>query len=88
MIHHIEINVSNLQRSTNFWGWLLQSFGYMIYQKWEQGISWRLNDTYLVFVQTQERFVDESFHRCRTGLNHLAFYGESKAHIDELKQLL
>ena len=87
-LHHIEIYVSDLKQSTDFWGWFLESLGYELYQEWPSGKSWRLNGTYLVFVQTQERFKDIAFHRCRTGLNHLAFYGKSHKHIDELTEQL
>jgi catechol 2,3-dioxygenase-like lactoylglutathione lyase family enzyme len=58
--------------------------GYSQYQQWEQGISWKLGDTYLVFVQAEKRFLDIPYHRCRTGLNHLAFHAESKEQIDKL----
>lgn len=84
ILHHIEIYVSSLRRTKEFWGWLLQRLEYKEYQSWEHGISYRLGDTYIVFVQTEERFLDAPYHRCRTGLNHLAFYGESKSFVDEI----
>lgn len=87
-IHHIEIYVNDLKRSADFWGWFLESFGYEPYQEWNLGRSWRLVDTYLVFVQVEERFKDVSYHRCRVGLNHLAFYGNSQQHIDEITENL
>lgn len=88
LLHHIEINVSDLQKSVAFWGWLLEELGYRSYQKWEGGQSWKLGDTYIVFVQTEERFLDVPYHRCRVGLNHLAFYAESRHHVDELTRRL
>lgn len=84
LIHHIEMYVSNLENSVQFWGWLLERLGYSQYQQWEQGVSWKLEDTYLVFVQAEKRFLDIPYHRCRTGLNHLAFHVESKEQIDIL----
>ena len=44
--------------------------------------------TYLVFVQTEEKHADASFHRGRTGLNHLAFHGESRTQVDALTEEL
>ena len=41
-------------------------------------------ETYLVFVQAEERFLDIPYHRCRVGLNHLAFHAKSKEHVDEI----
>ena len=84
LLHHVEINVSNLGRSKEFWGWLLEELGYEVYQKWEMGQSWKLGETYLVFVQSEERFLDVPYHRSRVGLNHLAFHAGSRAKVDEL----
>lgn len=58
LLHHVEINVSDLNRSIAFWGWFLEELGYTPFQEWENGTSWKLADTYLVFVQTEERFLD------------------------------
>jgi catechol 2,3-dioxygenase-like lactoylglutathione lyase family enzyme len=84
MLHHIEIYVSDLEKSTQFWDWLLTELGYETYQKWDQGISWIFGDTYIVFVQTGDRFMDIPYHRCRVGLNHLAFHAKSTQQVEEL----
>lgn len=84
MLHHIEINVSNLKKSAEFWGWLLTELNYEVYQEWESGISWKQGNSYLVFVQTDDRFIDSGYHRGRIGLNHLAFHGESREHVNKL----
>ncbi|MCM2676986.1 VOC family protein [Alkalicoccobacillus plakortidis] len=88
MIHHIELYVSDLKRSTDFWGWLLVELGYQQYQKWDEGISWKSGHCYIVFVQVEQRFIDAGYHRKRIGLNHLAFWGESKEHVDKLTEQL
>lgn len=88
LLHHVEINVSDLNRSIAFWGWFLEELGYTPFQEWENGKSWKLADTYLVFVQTEERFLDVSYHRSRVGLNHLAFYAESREHVDDITKKL
>ncbi|MBK9247378.1 MAG: VOC family protein [Ignavibacteria bacterium] len=85
ILHHIEIYVSNLQQSIQFWQWLLtEKLGYSVYQQWEHGISFKLAETYLVFVQTEDNHKDTIFHRKNTGLNHLAFHCESREFIDSL----
>ena len=84
MLHHVEINISDLNRSREFWGWLLTELGYEQYQEWKEGISWKHGDTYLVFVQTEERFLSHSYHRRSTGLNHLAFHAVSEQQVDEV----
>lgn len=84
MIHHIEIYVSNIRKSSEFWKDLLESLNYEKYQEWSEGISWKLGDTYIVFVQTLDEFLDIPYDRRRTGLNHLAFHMSSKNRIDEM----
>jgi catechol 2,3-dioxygenase-like lactoylglutathione lyase family enzyme len=88
MLHHVEIYVSNLAKSVEFWSWLLTELGYEQYQKWELGISWKYQETYLVFVQAEERFLDVPYHRCRVGLNHLAFHARSREQVDEITETL
>ncbi len=83
-LHHVEIYVHDLPKCREFWGWLLDRLGYYEYQKWEQGISYRRGETYIVFVQTEARFQDDSYHRCHSGLNHLAFHADSKEFIDQI----
>lgn len=84
VIHHIELYVSNLKKSMDLWGWFLDELGYELFQSWESGQSWKLGETYLVFVQAEERFLDIPYHRSRVGLNHLAFHASSRQHVDEM----
>ena len=88
LIHHIEIYVSDLKNTVDFWSWFLEELGYSDFQKWEGGKSWRLGETYIVFVQAEERFLDVPYHRCRVGLNHLAFHAISREHVDDVTQKL
>ena len=84
-LHHVEIYVSDLNKTIAFWKWLLtEKFSYVISQKWEFGISFSLGDTYIVFVQTEKEYLNQSFNRKNTGLNHLAFHSSSKEFIDNL----
>lgn len=50
--------------------------------------GWKLGGTYIVFVQTEERFLKPAFHRKRIGLNHLAFHAESREQVDYVTDLL
>ncbi|MGE3966035.1 MAG: VOC family protein [Planctomycetota bacterium] len=83
-LHHVELYVSDLARSLEFWGWFLESLGYVRFQTWDAGASWKLGATYIVFVQVLERHAEPTYHRCRVGLNHLAFHARSRQHVDEL----
>ncbi|TFJ92451.1 VOC family protein [Lentibacillus salicampi] len=88
LIHHIELYVSDLTATANFWGWFLEELGYHLFQEWDNGCSWKLGETYIVFVQAEERFLDLPYHRRRVGLNHLAFHAESKKHVDDITAML
>ncbi|ASS73436.1 VOC family protein [Bacillus atrophaeus] len=87
-MHHIELYVSDLEASKRFWGWFLGELGYESFQKWDSGISWKKDDFYLVFVQAEERFLEQGFHRRRIGLNHLAFHAESREQVDMMTEKL
>ena len=88
-IHHVEINVSDLETSLRFWKWLLiEKLNYTLFQKWNSGTSFKLDETYIVFVQTEDKYNYPKYHRKNTGLNHLAFHGGSREFIDELTEEL
>lgn len=80
----MELYVEDLQATVEFWGWFLERLGYRDYQQWDGGRSWRLADTYLVFVEAPESHADRSFHRRAPGLNHLAFHAGSREQVDAL----
>ncbi len=82
-LHHIEIYVSDLVVSKQFWSWFLGLLGYQEFQVWDRGFSFIHETTYIVFVQTAEKYMDIEYHRCRTGLNHLAFWASSSDHFNE-----
>lgn len=88
LVHHIEMYVNDLKKSTEFWGWLLKLLDYEVYQEWSEGISFKNGVTYICFVQVEDRFIKDDYHRCKHGLNHLAFHGESRAFIDEITEKL
>ncbi|WP_342603198.1 VOC family protein [Peribacillus sp. FSL E2-0159] len=87
-IHHIELNVSNLYRTVDFWGWFLEEMNYEPFQEWESGKSWRLDDMYIVFVQAETRYLDIPYHQGQVGLNHLAFHATSRHQVDEITRKL
>ncbi|WP_416145460.1 VOC family protein [Planococcus koreensis] len=84
MIHHIELNVSDLKKSREFYAALLPELGYSIYQEWPEGFSYRNGHSYVVFVQTAENFLSRPYHRKAPGLNHLAFHAAAPAVVDRL----
>src|SRR2546427_13271880 len=67
-IQHIEINVSNFEKSKAF---------YQDFAGWGNGEAG-------IFVTYLERYKELGFHRGRVGLNHIAFQAKSKADVDRL----
>lgn len=85
IISHIELYVSDLKRTSSFWEWLLVTkLDYQLYQKWNQGVSFSLGDTYIVFVETKK--ITPNYNRTAVGLNHLAFYVDSSKIVDEIRE--
>ena len=60
-VHHIELYVSDLERSRLFWAWLLERLGYTLYQTWPLGFSYSFDKTYIVFVQTETNYLKEAY---------------------------
>jgi len=87
-LHHVELYVSDLARSSAFYGWLLGELGYAMYQQWDAGVSYKKGEMYLVLVQVDARYKDQPYHRCGVGLNHLAFHGQSRGQVDALTEQL
>ncbi|MCI3272879.1 VOC family protein [Streptomyces cylindrosporus] len=85
MLHHVELWVPDLRRATGEWGWLLGRLGWVPYQEWERGRSWRAGDTYLV-VEESPAISAPTHDRTRPGLNHLAFHAGSAADVDALAE--
>ncbi|WP_033542392.1 VOC family protein [Planococcus sp. CAU13] len=86
MIHHIEMNVSNLAVSRRFYDQLFPLLGYTLFQDWPEGFSYRKGKEYLVFVQTPSEFLEAGYHRKAAGLNHLAFHAPSTFEVDAITE--
>jgi catechol 2,3-dioxygenase-like lactoylglutathione lyase family enzyme len=85
-LHHLELYVRDLERSSEFWGWLLTELGYEPFQEWDEGISWRpasgRDRAYVALVLAPEGAQD--LDRRSVGLNHLAFAADSPEQVDRL----
>jgi catechol 2,3-dioxygenase-like lactoylglutathione lyase family enzyme len=80
-LHHVELWVPELARAEHSIGWLLGELGWVEYQRWSAGVSWRLGPTYLVVEHSPAL---DAHHRLGTGLNHLAFHVDGRAEVDRL----
>jgi catechol 2,3-dioxygenase-like lactoylglutathione lyase family enzyme len=83
VLHHVEVWVPDIERTTESWGWLFGELGWERYQHWEGGISWRNGETYVVFEQSPA-LTAGTHDRCAPGLNHLAFHAGAPSDVDRL----
>ncbi|GAB3174980.1 hypothetical protein GCM10027059_48010 [Myceligenerans halotolerans] len=82
-LHHVELWVPDLARAEHTWGRLLSRLGYSEHQRWPDGVSWILGDSYIVVEQSSA--ASGPLHDRRLpGLNHLAFHGGGRSEVDAL----
>jgi catechol 2,3-dioxygenase-like lactoylglutathione lyase family enzyme len=82
-LHHVELWVPDLAAAVRSWGWLLGELGWQPFQRWEDGRSWRLGETYLV-VERSPAMSGTAHDRLAPGLNHLAFHAGTPADVERL----
>jgi catechol 2,3-dioxygenase-like lactoylglutathione lyase family enzyme len=85
MLHHVELYVGDLERSTAFWEPFMALLGYEV-ERWSGGVNFveGPDDPYLCFLPAASEHRAAGYHRKRIGLNHLAFRARSREHVDEL----
>jgi catechol 2,3-dioxygenase-like lactoylglutathione lyase family enzyme len=73
LLHHIEIYVSDLERSVAFWTPFMAMLGYEA-ERWLGGMNYvKEGDSYFCFLPAPKEHLAAGYHRKRVGLNHLAF---------------
>ena len=85
MLHHVELYVSDLERSIAFWTPFMAMLGYEA-DRWSEGMNYMRgeDEPYFCLLQADSEHVGAGYHRKRVGLNHLAFRGSSRAQVDEV----
>jgi catechol 2,3-dioxygenase-like lactoylglutathione lyase family enzyme len=87
MLHHVEINVSNLGASRAFWSEILSKLGYKVTAYREEDFTLSNGeDAYLKFVQVKNKYASHKYNRSGVGLNHLAFKVKGRSLVDSLRQ--
>jgi catechol 2,3-dioxygenase-like lactoylglutathione lyase family enzyme len=83
-IQHLEINVSNFEKSKAFYQGFLEWLGYKQIVGGKDYAGWS-NGEAGIFVTYFARYKELGFHRQRVGLNHIAFRAKSKADVDRFR---
>lgn len=82
-VQHVEINVSDLARSKDFYEDLLTWMGYRRILDEKKVVGWGNRAVQIFLVKCEERYRKTTFHRKRVGLNHIAFRARSKNDVDQ-----
>jgi len=82
-IYHVDIVVSNFNKSAKFYDGLLGWLGYrrIFYEKGEAG--WGIKGCNIWVGQCKEKFAQHGYHRKRVGVNHIAFHADSRKTVDQ-----
>ena len=90
-VHHVELWVADFSVAEPVWDWLFARLGWVGYQSWHGGRSWRSGvdpgAAYVCVEQSPDLVIDVVPDRRRVGLNHLALHVDSVAQLDALMQL-
>jgi catechol 2,3-dioxygenase-like lactoylglutathione lyase family enzyme len=86
MLHHIELYVSDLERSIRFWTPLMTKLGYEA-ERWSGGMNYLAGEgePYVCLLQAAPEHLSAGYHRKRVGLNHLAFRAKSRQQVDDIR---
>lgn len=84
---HLQLNVSSLEKSSSFYDPIMKMLGWKKEIN-EKNIIGYVNHEmsqaqWIFFEQTTAKFAEKKYHRKQTGLNHLAFYVDSKEEVDK-----
>jgi catechol 2,3-dioxygenase-like lactoylglutathione lyase family enzyme len=85
MLHHVELYVADLDRSVRFWTPFMDLLGY-VPDRWSGGMNYLRGEreTYICLLPAPAEHAAAGYHRKRIGLNHLAFRGASRSHVDRV----
>ena len=81
--YHIEIQVSNLEKSLELYDGFLGWLGYQRIYEHKMGVGWGLRSCNFWAFQCPDKFSQHGYHRRRMGLNHIAFHADSRKMVDQ-----
>ncbi|MDZ4663197.1 MAG: VOC family protein [Pseudomonadota bacterium] len=83
-VSHIEIYVSDYAKSIRFYDVILPFIGWRRLVCQTSHTTFTDGESKIVFCPVEEKYLEQGYHRKRAGLNHLAFYADSKEQVDKL----
>ncbi len=82
-IYHVEVNVSEFDKSFKFYDGFLGWLGYRRVAEHKQWAGWSMGNCSVWVTQCFGKHLQEGYHRQRVGLNHIAFHADSRDMVDE-----
>ena len=81
-ISHIEINVLNYAEAIQYYDLIFKPMGIKRMNCMKDWTAYSDGQTKIILGRTEDKYKKDGFHRKRAGLNHLAFYADSKEAVD------
>lgn len=85
--YHVEVNVSNFDRSVKFYDGFMDWLGYQRIYSHKIAAGWGIKGATLAcnfwIIQSHTGFTEHGFHRKRVGVNHIAFHADSRKEVDQ-----
>ena len=85
-VHHVFLNVRDLERARAFYGWLMPLLGYAERTDWQQVSGW-ISPSGSLWIKPAA-FADDRFHKDRVGLCEIAFAADRREDVDALARSL
>lgn len=82
-VYHLQINVSDTEKSFPFYKELLGFFDYKITYEGKTTLGLSNGTTDFWLVRTTKVYLPKGFHRKNVGLNHVAIGVESRENVDQ-----
>lgn len=87
-VHHVFINVKDMERARRFYGWLMPLLGYGSTWDFGGGCGYLGPSGSFWLKAADPRFAGDEFHKDRVGLCEIAFAATSREQVDALARAL
>jgi catechol 2,3-dioxygenase-like lactoylglutathione lyase family enzyme len=87
-VHHVFVNVSDMERAREFYGWLMPRLGYTTGWSYDSGQGYLSPHGSFWLKTADARFAGDTFDKDRVGLCEIAFAAASRDEVDALARAL